>query len=106
MVMIAPPPGAGVTVGSSTHDGTISVVFGPRSAGATRPAAGSAAIGAEVSRPGKGAPGGRAPTGRELRCDRGEDIATVKCRARHRQLEGCNCFRSVEAEDRRRVAAC
>jgi hypothetical protein len=24
----------------------------------------------------------------------------------HRQLEACNCFRSVEAEDRARVAAC
>jgi hypothetical protein len=51
MVMITPLTWSGVTVGSSTHDGTISVVFGPRSAGATRPAASSAAIGAKISRP-------------------------------------------------------
>ena len=53
IVMMTPETWSGVTVGSSTHDGTISVVFGPSSAGATRPAASSAAIGAKMSRPWK-----------------------------------------------------
>ena len=36
IVMITPATWSGVTAGSSTQDGTMSVVFGPSSAGATR----------------------------------------------------------------------
>jgi hypothetical protein len=49
--MTTPATWSAAISGSSTHEGTMSRICSPRSAGEPRPAAISAAIGAKISRP-------------------------------------------------------